>query len=287
MSDQKNKTPPPNVELKFQMQAMTKMMERMNSVMGNVCDRLEKVGKQGNVAGTCTQDVRKVGAEPKSNNGRGAERPRWADYADFEVDVDDIVDGDFKDETIGHQEGFQHHRNRRDFMYFDKVLWQKKMRIQKERCQRERNKEIGVLKSESKSLSRILGEMKQELDVLMAIVNAQQASETEEKIRCNDDIRNRMDATFIKSWWRRLLARKELQRLQKEAKEFSIQLVGDSRTNHLEDRGNDTIQERSNSDFDVKCATISFYGNSHNSQSDRWIELKFYVEFHDTFSYLG
>ena len=235
----------------------------------------------------CTQDVRKVGAEPKSNNGRGAERPRWADYADFEVDVDDIVDGDFKDETIGHQEGFQHHRNRRDFMYFDKVLWQKKMRIQKERCQRERNKEIGVLKSESKSLSRILGEMKQELDVLMAIVNAQQASETEEKIRCNDDIRNRMDATFIKSWWRRLLARKELQRLQKEAKEFSIQLVGDSRTNHLEDRGNDTIQERSNSDFDVKCATISFYGNSHNSQSDRWIELKFYVEFHDTFSYLG
>jgi len=27
----------------------------------------------------------------------------------------------------------------------------------------------------------------------------------------------------------------------------------------------DTIQERSNSDFDVKCATIQFYGNSHNS----------------------
>jgi len=68
---------------------------------------------------------------------------------------------------------------------------------------------------------------------------------------------------------------------------LSIQLVGDSRMNHLEDRGNDTIQERSNSDFDIKCATISFYGNSHNSQSDRWIELKFYVEFHDNFSYLG
>jgi hypothetical protein len=57
MSDQNN-TPPHDVELKFQMQAMTKMMEFM---MGNVCDRLEKVGKQGNVAGTCTQDVRKVG----------------------------------------------------------------------------------------------------------------------------------------------------------------------------------------------------------------------------------
>jgi len=53
-----------------------------------------------------------------------------------------------------------------------------------------------------------------------------------------------------------LLARKELQRLQKEAKEFSIQIIGDSRTNHLEERGNDTIQEMSNSDFDVKSASI-------------------------------
>ena len=139
----------------------------------------------------------------------------------------------------------------------------------------ERNKEISVLKKESKSLSYILWEMKQELDVLAATVDAQQASEREEKIRYNDDIRNRMAATFIQSCWRRLLARKELQWLQKEAKELSIQLVGDSRTNHLEDRGNDTIQERSNSDFDVKCATIQFYGNNHNSQSDRWIELKF------------
>jgi hypothetical protein len=30
--------------------------------------------------------------------------------------------------------------------------------------------------------------MKQELDVLMATVNAQQASEKEDKICCNDDI---------------------------------------------------------------------------------------------------
>jgi hypothetical protein len=74
-------------------------------------------------------------------------------------------------------------------MYFDEVLWQKKMKIQKERWyQRERNKEISVLKNKSKSLSRILGEMKQELDVLTAFVNAQQASEREEKIHCNDDI---------------------------------------------------------------------------------------------------
>jgi hypothetical protein len=253
--------------------------------MGNVCDRLEKVGKHGNMAGTCTQDVRKVGAEPKSNNGSGAERPRWVDYADFE---DDIGDGGIKDETIGHREGFRQPRNRRDFMYCDEVLWQKKMRIQKERWyQRERNKEISVLKNESKSLSRILGEMKQELDVLTTTVNAQQASEREEKIRCNDDIRNRTAATFIQSCWRRLLARKELQRLQKEAKELSIQLVGDSRTNHLEERGNDTIQTRLNSDFDVKSATIQVYGNNHNSQSDSWIGLEFYVESPDIFSYLG
>ena len=63
---------------------------------------------------TCTQDVRKLGAEPKSNNDSGAERPRWADYEDFEVDVDDSVDGGFKDETIGHREGFRQPRNRRD-----------------------------------------------------------------------------------------------------------------------------------------------------------------------------
>jgi hypothetical protein len=43
MSYQNNTQPPPEGELKFQMQAMTKMMERMNFVMGNVCDRLEKV----------------------------------------------------------------------------------------------------------------------------------------------------------------------------------------------------------------------------------------------------
>ena len=59
------------------MQAMMKMIERMNFMMGNVCDTLEKVGKYGNVAGICTQDVRKVGAELKLNNGGEAERPRW------------------------------------------------------------------------------------------------------------------------------------------------------------------------------------------------------------------
>jgi hypothetical protein len=46
------------------------------------------------------------------------------------------------------------------------------------------------------------------------------------------------------------------------------------------------IKARSNLDFDVKCAPIQFYGNNHNSQSDRWIRLKFYVDSPDMFSYL-
>jgi hypothetical protein len=36
MSDQNNTPPPPDVELQFQMQAMTKMMESMNFVILSV-----------------------------------------------------------------------------------------------------------------------------------------------------------------------------------------------------------------------------------------------------------
>jgi hypothetical protein len=36
-------------------------------------------------------------------------------YEDFEKDVDDIGDDGFKDNTIGHREGFWHPRNQRDF----------------------------------------------------------------------------------------------------------------------------------------------------------------------------
>jgi len=79
MLDQQNTPPPPEGDLKFQMQAMTQMMERMNFVMGNVCDRLDRVERHGNEAGTGTQDMRKVGAELKANSGGRAERPRWAD----------------------------------------------------------------------------------------------------------------------------------------------------------------------------------------------------------------
>jgi hypothetical protein len=59
--------------------------------------------------------VRKLGSEPKANSGSRAERLRWADYEDFEEAVDDIGDGGFEDEAIGHREGFQQPRNRRDY----------------------------------------------------------------------------------------------------------------------------------------------------------------------------
>ena len=92
--------------------------------------------------------------ERNTSDVSGVERPRWNDYEDFEEDDDDNGDGDFKDETISHREGIRKPRNRKDSMYFDEVLWQKKMRIQKERWyKRERNKEISVLKKESNSLS--------------------------------------------------------------------------------------------------------------------------------------
>jgi hypothetical protein len=111
MSNQNNTPPHLEGELTFQMQAMTQMMERMNFVMENVCDRLDRVEKRGNEAGTSTQNVRKLGVEPKANNGNRAERPRWADYKDFEEAVNDIGDGDFEDEAIGHREVFRQPRN--------------------------------------------------------------------------------------------------------------------------------------------------------------------------------
>jgi hypothetical protein len=72
MLDQNNTPPHPEGELAFQMQAMIQMMERMNFVMGNVCDRLDRVEKHGNEAGTSTQNGRKLGAKPKTNSGSRA-----------------------------------------------------------------------------------------------------------------------------------------------------------------------------------------------------------------------
>jgi hypothetical protein len=65
-----------------------------------------------------------------------------------------------------------------------------------------------------------------------------------------------------------LLARKELQRLQKEAKNFPLIPVNDLRMIHLEERGNDTIRstkKQSDSDSNVKFATVQFHRNNHNS----------------------
>jgi hypothetical protein len=50
--------------------------------------------------------------------------------------------------------------------------------------------------------------------------------------------------------------RKELQRLQREANELFVKTIGDSRTNYLKERGNDTIQERSDLDFGVKFSIV-------------------------------
>jgi len=80
-----------------------------------MCDRLDRVERLDNEVGTSTQDVRNIWAEPKANSGSRAERPRWVDYEDIEEDVDDIGDGGFEDETIGHREGFRQPRNQRDF----------------------------------------------------------------------------------------------------------------------------------------------------------------------------
>ena len=72
MSHQNNTPPHPEGKLMFQMQAMMQMMERMNFVMGNVCDR-QGMEKCGNEAGTSAQNGRKLGAEQKGNNGSRAD----------------------------------------------------------------------------------------------------------------------------------------------------------------------------------------------------------------------
>jgi len=65
MLDQNNTPPHPEGELMFQMQVMKQMMERMNFFMGYVCDRLDRVEKRGNEAGTSTQNVRNLGLNRK------------------------------------------------------------------------------------------------------------------------------------------------------------------------------------------------------------------------------
>jgi len=49
----------------------------------------------------------------------------------------------------------------------------------------------------------------------------------------------------------------------------------------------DTIQameKQSDSNSDIKCATVQFHDNSYNSQSNHWICLTIYVESPDMLS---
>ena len=49
----------------------------------------------------------------------------------------------------------------------------------------------------------------------------------------------------------------------------------------------DTTQLRLDSDFGIKNATVQVHGNNHNSRSDHWIKVIFYVDSPDMFFYLG
>jgi hypothetical protein len=48
-----------------------------------------------------------------------------------------------------------------------------------------------------------------------------------------------------------------------------------------------TIKKQSDLDSYVKYIIVQFHGNNYNSQSDRWIGLKLYMESPDMLSYLG
>jgi hypothetical protein len=90
-----------------------------------------------------------------------------------------------------------------------------------------------------------------------------------------------------------VLAIREFRRVKQEATKVATNPIQDSMANLLEKGGNDTVQPcdttqvRSDSDFDVKSATVQVYGNSYNSQSNCWIELKLYVDSPDMLSYYG
>ena len=89
-----------------------------------------------------------------------------------------------------------------------------------------------------------------------------------------------------------MLVIRESRRLKQEATEVATNPIQDSRANLLEEGGNDTVQPcdttqaRSDSDFDIKYATVQVYSNNHNSQSDHWIGLNVYMASPDMLSYL-
>jgi len=84
----------------------------------------------------------------------------------------------------------------------------------------------------------------------------------------NDERKKRRAIAFIQSCWIQVLARKEFWRFKQEAYKTSIVPMGHSRINHLEERGNDTIQEKieeRNLDSSVIVPTVQFYSIKHNS----------------------
>jgi hypothetical protein len=64
--------------------------------------------------------------------------------------------------------------------------------------------------------------------------------------------------TFIQYCWRQVRVRNKFKRLQQEAQELPIIPIGDSRMNHLEERGNNMIQARSDLNFGVNFLLSSF-----------------------------
>jgi hypothetical protein len=99
--------------------------------------------------------------------------------------------------------------------------------------------------------------------------------------------------TSIQCCWRKVLTIREFWRLKQEATEVATNPIQDSRANLLEEGGTDTVQPcdttqvRLDSDFGVKSITVQVYGNSYNSQSDRWIKLKVYSALQTCFPTMG
>ena len=77
--------------------------------------------------------------------------------------------------------------------------------------------------------------------------------------------------------------------LKQDAYETSIVPLDDLRMKHLKQRGNYMNHEnveQENLDFSVILLIVQFYAIKYNSQSDCWIELKFYQDFPEIFLYI-
>jgi len=187
-------------------------------------DRFDRMERRGNESGTSTQDMRKVGAEPKANSGSRAERPRWADRRRFNISK--------KEKRRLRVSNIYAHNA---FMMLDKEF-------------------------EVEQLSKVYKKTNKEREEWRTSIQSQR-----------DSKRKRTAVVIIQKYTRKWMGRHSYLKLLSTTtfiqcyKQLSIKPVGDSRTNHLEERGNDTIQVRSHSDFNVKFSIIHFYSIEHNS----------------------